>query len=298
MNIKKSLICLSVASVMTGSQAHADWGSVKITNGTHSSTNPVVIPAQISPAQKQGLLRQQGQLLSKKKQYQALIRQVNNNMIKRPDLKANLLTQLRNYKTLMSRVDSQLTQVNQRLSGRSASVAAQQPIIRADNNAVVALAAQFGLKSKALVHFPELIKAKNDTEKKIIIKKKLARTGYRTSARNASTVIDDRLLFENGSAALLPAASQRVENLAALYHRYGSEINRVVVKGHTNSVGDSRYNLQLSRARSNKVKAELMRLKVPASAIISQGFGENELLPNINPASALNRRVEYGVIKR
>ena len=292
MSLNKSSVFFSVALFLVGGHAFADgWGSAKVKTG--ASDSPVVIPSKANPA----LLRQKSQLISKQKQYQTLIQQVNQNIVRRPDLKAALLSQLKNYKMHKQRVDVQLAQVNQRLGGAKAS-SNPKPRINADNNAVVALAAQFGLKSKALVHFPELIKAKSKKEEKVIIKQKLSRTGYKPSTRDASAVIDDRMLFENGSAELLPAASQRVANLAALYHRYGSEINRIVVRGHTNSVGDRNYNLNLSRARSNKVKAGLMSLQVPASAIVSQGFGEDQLLPNINPASPMNRRVEYGVLKR
>lgn len=301
MSIKKSLISLSLASIFMGGQVYAGWGSADVNAGGQSSANSRVTSSQLSPAQKQGYLRQKGQLLNKKKQYQVLIQQVNSNMIKRPDLKQKLQVQLNNYRAQMSQVDTQLAQVNQRLGGGqlAAPRATQQPKGRADDQAVVALAALFDLGGKSMVYFPELIKAKSETERKVVVKNKLANTGYKVvTTRNNSTVIDEGMLFENGSAELLPAAMQRVDNLAALYHRFGSKVSRVVVKGYTNSVGDRAYNLQLSRARSNKVKSELLKRGVPASAVVSQGFGEDGLLPNVNPASPLNRRVEYGVIKR
>lgn len=304
MKMKSVLMIVSLTSVFMLEHAYADgsaWGTVKGVGGAAATPKTVVLAPEMSKGQKDGYIRQRTQLLTKRQQYQSLINQVNQSMSRRPDLRTQLLSQLANYNAQLRTVNTQLAQVNQRLAGGTNSrqtVAATTPRVNADNNAVVALAAAFGFKSKALVHFPELVKAKSEPEKKAIISKKLASRGYRSSTRNSSAIIDERLLFENGSAELLPAARQRVVNLAALYHRFGNEINRIVVRGHTNSIGDSNYNLQLSRARSNTVKAELMKLKVPASAIISQGFGENELLPSIRPDSSLNRRVEYGVIKR
>lgn len=291
--IKNSLLYLCLTSFLIGCQVYADWGSIKITN---SSEGPMIVPSQMSQPQKQGSLNQRSQLVSKKKQYQSLIDQVNKNMILRPDLIIPLKVQLNNYLKSLESLNSQIIMIDLKLNG-SAKHHTLARRINADNSSVQALASRFGLRSKALVHFPELILARNNTDKKLIIKKKLDKSGYRSLKRNDSTLIDDKLIFKNGSAELLPNSNQRISNLAALYHRYGAEITRVVIKVHTNAIGDTSHNLMLSRARSNKIKSELMKLQVPASVVVSQGFGESVLLPNISPESNLNNRVEFDLVK-
>jgi OOP family OmpA-OmpF porin len=55
-------------------------------------------------------------------------------------------------------------------------------------------------------------------------------------------------------------------------------IQTVRVVGHTDTSGSDAYNQRLAMQRANKVKSELMSRGVPASAIITEGRGENELL--------------------
>jgi outer membrane protein OmpA-like peptidoglycan-associated protein len=290
---RNSLIFVSLVSVLVSGQVYAAWGDKDVDNNI---VKPKVVSSGLAPAQKQGLLRQKGQLLTKQKKYQALINQVNASMTRRPDLKATLLVQLTNYQRQMSVVGNQLTQVNQRLS---VGGGAQHSMVKADDDAVTALFTFFDIPTKALVHDPRLLKAKSKKERKVVIRDIVSEQGYRVSTDvDSDTLFDDQMVFQNGSARLLPAAAKRVANLAAFYKRSGGHVTRVIVKGHTNSVGGTAGNLKLSRDRSNAVKTALMKLQVPASVIVTQGFGESKLLPNIDPRSPLNRRVEYGVIKK
>ena len=74
---------------------------------------------------------------------------------------------------------------------------------------------------------------------------------------------------------------------------------RVKIFGHTDSDGDDAKNLDLSKRRSESVKAELARsFSVNADRIETDGFGESKpIAPNDTPVNkALNRRVEF--IKR
>src|SRR4029077_20822300 len=51
----------------------------------------------------------------------------------------------------------------------------------------------------------------------------------------------------------------------------------VGVRGHADTVGDTEFNLQLSRQRAAAVKDALQRNGVPGSAILSGGVGEQNL---------------------
>jgi outer membrane protein OmpA-like peptidoglycan-associated protein len=53
---------------------------------------------------------------------------------------------------------------------------------------------------------------------------------------------------------------------------------RIVVVGHTDTVGSNAYNEALSLRRASAVKDELSRLGVSPDAISTSGKGESELL--------------------
>jgi OOP family OmpA-OmpF porin len=69
---------------------------------------------------------------------------------------------------------------------------------------------------------------------------------------------------------------------------------RLIVVGHTDRAGPEDYNLRLSKRRADAVKAELVRLGVPANQITAEGRGEADpLVPTADGVrEAQNRRVE------
>lgn len=74
----------------------------------------------------------------------------------------------------------------------------------------------------------------------------------------------------------------------------------VLVIGHTDSTGPDDYNLRLSLARANAVKAYMVRKGIPASRIATRGKGEREpIADNSTPEGrAMNRRVEIYLVPR
>lgn len=55
----------------------------------------------------------------------------------------------------------------------------------------------------------------------------------------------------------------------------GVNVGKIIVEGHTDSVGNDEYNLRLSRKRARAVKKRLIaELNMPASSIESAGYGE------------------------
>lgn len=69
---------------------------------------------------------------------------------------------------------------------------------------------------------------------------------------------------------------------------------RLIVVGHTDRAGPEDYNLRLSKRRADAVKAELVRLGVPANQITAEGRGEADpLVPTADGVrEPQNRRVE------
>lgn len=72
-------------------------------------------------------------------------------------------------------------------------------------------------------------------------------------------------------------------------------VGTVRVDGHTDNVGDTRFNQRLSEERAAAVREALIRRGVDGDHLIARGFGETRpLAPNKSPAGrARNRRVEF-----
>ena len=80
----------------------------------------------------------------------------------------------------------------------------------------------------------------------------------------------------------------------------GSRIaSQVVIEGHTDSMGDDAYNLNLSRDRAFAIRQALVAEGIPASRISTQGFGE--ALPVASNSTSTgrqkNRRVEITCVR-
>jgi outer membrane protein OmpA-like peptidoglycan-associated protein len=72
---------------------------------------------------------------------------------------------------------------------------------------------------------------------------------------------------------------------------------KIVVEGHTDSVGSDGYNMKLSRRRADAVKRYLVEHGIAASRITTEGFGKRQPVASNATAEgrAQNRRVEIHV---
>ena len=100
------------------------------------------------------------------------------------------------------------------------------------------------------------------------------------------------VFFDWDRSALTPEARKIIASAADEFKRTGS--TRIVATGHTDLSGSPQYNLRLSERRAEAVKAELVRLGVPATVITTVGKGEEDpLVPTKDGVrEAQNRRVE------
>ena len=101
------------------------------------------------------------------------------------------------------------------------------------------------------------------------------------------------VFFDLGSAKISEQSQNTVLQVAEVFFR-SSDNARISVTGYADTVGSPAVNMQLSTARANKVRDDLMGLGVPASAITVRGAGEEGLvvLPiNQEPTAPRNRRV-------
>ena len=102
--------------------------------------------------------------------------------------------------------------------------------------------------------------------------------------------------FESGSARLTDAARERLEEVAALLKHQGDA--KVVIEGHTDSLGDDSANLRLSYERAETVYRFLLSQGVNRNQLTYLGRGEaRPIAANQNAGGrALNRRIELKTV--
>ena len=100
------------------------------------------------------------------------------------------------------------------------------------------------------------------------------------------------VLFDTGKATLKPGAYATIERLATVLKE--DQARKVLIEGHTDSVGTDEYNQSLSERRAASVQAALFERGVEASQISTVGKGESTpVAGNDNAAGRQqNRRVE------
>jgi outer membrane protein OmpA-like peptidoglycan-associated protein len=82
--------------------------------------------------------------------------------------------------------------------------------------------------------------------------------------------------FGFNKTSLSKAAKETVSEAASAAMRDG--FASILVTGHTDTVGSSRYNANLSKRRAETVKAALVKQGIPAKGITATGKGESELM--------------------
>ncbi len=100
------------------------------------------------------------------------------------------------------------------------------------------------------------------------------------------------LLFATASAELKSGGTSTLDRLVTFLTRYPER--RVVIEGHTDSVGSAEYNQQLSQRRAESVSRYLQNKGIAASRLDTRGMGKDVPLVSNDTASGRqqNRRVE------
>ncbi len=107
------------------------------------------------------------------------------------------------------------------------------------------------------------------------------------------------VLFHFGRADLTLSARDKVRGIASVLNDRARD-RRILVEGHTDSIGSVAFNQQLSERRAQSVTLALESVGVSRQRITTQGFGERyPVAPNTNANGAdnptgreKNRRVE------
>jgi len=100
------------------------------------------------------------------------------------------------------------------------------------------------------------------------------------------------VLFETGKADLRPGALRNLYPLVTFLQKYPE--HRVVIEGHTDSVGSDAYNLDLSQRRADAVRDFLLQNGVKAAQLATHGYGKASPVASnaTTEGRQRNRRVE------
>ncbi len=106
----------------------------------------------------------------------------------------------------------------------------------------------------------------------------------------------NNLFFNSGKSDLLPSSIPELKRVAEIIKK---EKMKVEISGHTDDIGETKMNEELSKARANSVKTFLLSQGITEDSMISIGYGESKpIMPNTTDAGrSKNRRVELRFIK-
>lgn len=129
------------------------------------------------------------------------------------------------------------------------------------------------------------------SEENARLQQQLANLQAKQTERGMVVTLGD-VLFETGKADVKPNAQSELHKLADFLHQYPNR--RVLIEGHTDSVGAAASNEALSQRRADSVEKALVRMGADAGHIDTIGYGEEFPVSGNDNASdrAMNRRVE------
>lgn len=116
------------------------------------------------------------------------------------------------------------------------------------------------------------------------------------TTRGAQLTSDERVLFDTGKTEIKKDGSVYLERVATIL-KTKTKAN-VAIEGHTDNVGGTALNQQLSVRRATAVKDALVKQGVAASRIQAQGFGMSKPVgDNATPEGRqANRRTDIIVL--
>ena len=97
----------------------------------------------------------------------------------------------------------------------------------------------------------------------------------REKYRDVITLSAD-VLFAFDKADLRPQATGILNEAIAKGRQANAQLDRVIVVGHTDSIGSDKYNDALSLRRANTVRSYLVNNTFPADQVVAEGRGKRE----------------------
>lgn len=109
--------------------------------------------------------------------------------------------------------------------------------------------------------------------------------------------VDLRIQFALNSSEILPESEVQLEELAAALMSEKLMHTEVEIVGHTDALGSTEANAQLSERRASAVLDYLVGQGVESQRLNAFGRGEEDLLVDVPALDPANRRVEI-IVKR
>ncbi len=105
-------------------------------------------------------------------------------------------------------------------------------------------------------------------------------------------IISDKILFEFNSAKLLAASYPELNYIVKLIKQLKVKIR---IEGHTDNIGTSYINQQLSILRANRVKKYLIKKGIKEKNVFIKGYGDSKPISDnqTKEGRSQNRRVEF-----
>lgn len=115
----------------------------------------------------------------------------------------------------------------------------------------------------------------------------------------SNIAIMDKVQFETGKAALLPASHALLDEVAKML-KENPQVALISVEGHTDSTGSPDYNRKLSQQRAESVAKYLTSKGIKAARMEPKGFGPDRPIADneTDPGREANRRVEFNILKQ
>jgi outer membrane protein OmpA-like peptidoglycan-associated protein len=109
--------------------------------------------------------------------------------------------------------------------------------------------------------------------------------------------LSSSLLFKFGKAELEPSAYPVLEQVVGILNAYPN--SKIVIEGHTDSIGDDSFNMLLSELRARRVYEFLIKRGIDAKRMSYKGYGETRPIASnkTETGRALNRRVEIIILR-
>jgi len=116
--------------------------------------------------------------------------------------------------------------------------------------------------------------------------------GIVNNGTNLVVTLPQDILFATNSTTVSGASTADLGTLASSINRYPDTTVNVV--GHTDSVGDAAFNVDLSQRRAQAVTSVLINAGVPANRLRATGAGEDQPVATnqTDAGRQANRRVE------
>jgi OOP family OmpA-OmpF porin len=111
--------------------------------------------------------------------------------------------------------------------------------------------------------------------------------------------IGEKIQFALDKSEILSVSFGLLDEVAKVIQE-NPHVQKISIEGHASDEGDENYNLSLSKARAEAVRAYLVTKGVAADRLSSTGYGESKPLVanDTGPNREKNRRVEFNITQQ